>query len=453
VPVLRYYSSTAQPTTLSGSISAGATSVSVGATTGFPSTTPYTLALDYGSATEELVDVTAVAGTTLTVTRGVDGTSAQSHSLGAVVRHVASGRDFGDYQTHQAATTGVHGVAGTLVGTSDTQTLGNKTLSSPTIAGGAMSGTFSGNHTYTGTVTLSGSTTAASVSGEIAHSNLYRGTRANATDSQLESRVTADAQARWFVRADGRQNWGPGNALFDTSLYRSSAKTLRTDGTFSVTPGTSGDVAYHTQVQSDTGSRFYVLANGSHSWGDGTGLVDVNLYRNGPNELKTDDSFTIAGDLQAGNIYTGPWDSWTPTWGTSSGANIPSIGNGTYNCRFAKVGRTVHFIFDVTFGTTTNFNGGGTGDNFTFTLPVATTSTPSVPNTVGWVDMRQSNTARCAGRIITNSSTTMMFDIVSGRPDGVAFTNTGTADAVTPWTWAPSTGNFIRGTGSYEAAT
>lgn len=36
--------------------------------------------------------------------------------------------------THNAATTGEHGVTGTIVGTSDSQTLTNKTLTSPTIA-------------------------------------------------------------------------------------------------------------------------------------------------------------------------------------------------------------------------------------------------------------------------------------------------------------------------------
>lgn len=51
---------------------------------------PYTLVLDEGTATEELVSVTAAVGTTLTVVRGVDGTSAASHSAGSSVRHAVS---------------------------------------------------------------------------------------------------------------------------------------------------------------------------------------------------------------------------------------------------------------------------------------------------------------------------------------------------------------------------
>lgn len=131
----RYYSSTAIETNLTASINNSVTSISVASTTGFPGSLPYTLALDYGSASNELVEVTAVGGLTLTVTRGIDGTSATSHGAGAVVRHVSSARDFTDSRTHESSTTGVHGVTGTIVDTSSAQTLANKTL---TLATGSL---------------------------------------------------------------------------------------------------------------------------------------------------------------------------------------------------------------------------------------------------------------------------------------------------------------------------
>lgn len=95
---LLHYSSTAQPTTLSGSVSSTAGTISVGAVAGFPSDYPYKLLLDWGSfasgATQEVVLVTAGSSTSLTVTRGYDGTSASGHASGAVVVHGVSAGDF-----------------------------------------------------------------------------------------------------------------------------------------------------------------------------------------------------------------------------------------------------------------------------------------------------------------------------------------------------------------------
>ncbi len=92
----RFYSSIAVRTTLSSGINDSVTSITVAAVTGFPGSYPYTLILDEDTASQEVVEVTAGTGTTLTITRGVDGSVAVAHSAGAAVNHGVSARDFNE---------------------------------------------------------------------------------------------------------------------------------------------------------------------------------------------------------------------------------------------------------------------------------------------------------------------------------------------------------------------
>ena len=174
----RQYSSRSQQSTLTGAITASDTAMTVVSGTGLlggvtiPAGRTFTLVIDVDTALEEIVDATAVSTNTFTIVRGIDGSSAQAHSAGAVVRHMAIGRDFRDANLHTQASASyndgsgiaqsLHGIAsgeGDVVGTAKAQTLTNKTLTSPTITGsGAIAGVFTGN--LTGNVTgSSGSTT------------------------------------------------------------------------------------------------------------------------------------------------------------------------------------------------------------------------------------------------------------------------------------------------------
>jgi hypothetical protein len=135
----RKYSSRAQQTTLTSGITSGDTTMTVGSGANLMGgKTPavgetYTVVIDPDTALEEIVDVSNYAsGNTLTIARGIDGSTAVAHSAGAIVRHMVIGRDLSEANTHIEATTG-HGATGAVVGTTNTQTLTNKTLTSPVI--------------------------------------------------------------------------------------------------------------------------------------------------------------------------------------------------------------------------------------------------------------------------------------------------------------------------------
>ena len=151
----RRYSSRSQQTTLAAALNSSATEMVVGsASILLASTTPsagqtFTVALDPDTALEEIVDITypsAPGNNTLTIVRGLDGSTATSHGVGAVVRHMIIGRDLRESNLHIEATgsyndgTGTHTLHGLgssdgdVVGTSKTQTLSAKTLTTPTIA-------------------------------------------------------------------------------------------------------------------------------------------------------------------------------------------------------------------------------------------------------------------------------------------------------------------------------
>lgn len=66
--------------TLNGAIDNDDTSMVVTSATPFPTTTPFRLTLE-----DEIVEVTVVAGTTFTITRGVEGTTGAAHADGTPV--------------------------------------------------------------------------------------------------------------------------------------------------------------------------------------------------------------------------------------------------------------------------------------------------------------------------------------------------------------------------------
>jgi hypothetical protein len=87
----KVYQGNVPTTTLASSITAGSTTVQLNSGTGWPSTGPFVIAVDWGTSLEEKILVASRSGNILTVTsRAYDGTSAQSHTAGStcLIKHV-----------------------------------------------------------------------------------------------------------------------------------------------------------------------------------------------------------------------------------------------------------------------------------------------------------------------------------------------------------------------------
>lgn len=166
----RYQSGVA--TTLTSGIDSTAVTFTIADTTGWPSGSgnPFFVTIDPGNASEERVLCASRTTNTVTVVengRGADGTTAKSHGAGAVVWPSLSATDADEANAHASATgttatVNVHGLAqeSVVVGTTDSQTLINKTISAS-------------NNTITGLVSQTNGTvtTASTASGVVR--NIY----------------------------------------------------------------------------------------------------------------------------------------------------------------------------------------------------------------------------------------------------------------------------------------
>jgi hypothetical protein len=210
----RKYSTTSVATTLAAGIASGNTSITVptgagsllmgGVSLAVGNVDQFLVALDVDTNNEEIVAVTAISGDTLTIVRAQAGTSAIEHTAGASVKHVFTGDDATFYTTSIANSV-------TLTGT---QTLTNKTLTTPVITSISNSGTVtipSGTDTLVGratTDTLTNKTLTGSIFVAPEERTTVSATAATGTinfDAATQSVLyyTVDASANWTLNIRG----------------------------------------------------------------------------------------------------------------------------------------------------------------------------------------------------------------------------------------------------------
>ena len=152
----RKYSTISVETTLASSINSSQTSMVVATGTGttlmggvvLTAGDTFAVAIDPETSSEEIVYVTAVASDTLTITRQQAGTAGVAHNAGATVQHVFTGNDAQHFEdtvivaltpdnvatvTNKNLASGTNTFPSSLATLTGTQTLTNKTLTTPVV--------------------------------------------------------------------------------------------------------------------------------------------------------------------------------------------------------------------------------------------------------------------------------------------------------------------------------
>ena len=250
----RKYSSRSQQTTLSAALtSAGTTATVVSGTSLLGGATisageTFTVVIDPDTALEEIVDVTAVSTNTLTITRGIDGSSGVAHSAGAVVRHMAIGRDYREANQHIENTTTAHGLTlANVVKTTDSGTVTSTMIADGTIVNADINASAAIADTKLATISTAGKVSNSATTATSSNTNSAIVAR-DSSGNFSAGTITANLTGNVTGNVSGSAGSATGNAATATALQTArnfqltgdvEASAVSFDGTGNVSLTTS----------------------------------------------------------------------------------------------------------------------------------------------------------------------------------------------------------------------
>lgn len=283
----RAYPETAAVTTLSVAISgAGDTTFTISSASGWPTGSggKWVVTVDRGGNEERILCLSRSGNVVTTDTRGFNGTTAQAHAQGVNVECTLSAFDADEWNAHTNAAAAVHGVAGSVVGTSDSQTLTNKTLSgaSNSFSNIAQSASHASPDTDASTSAL--------------HHTIGSGANQSAAGNHTHTDITDSGWANWTpVWTAATTNPVIGNGSI-AGRYKQIGKTVICEFFLAVGSSTtfgSGNWAFSLPVTADTSHLLGSLS------GHTTGLMwvqDASVPQSYPGQVVTaGTTFHIAG--------------------------------------------------------------------------------------------------------------------------------------------------------------
>lgn len=335
----RLYSSISQETTLVSAMTANQTTMVVNSASALlagsiapTGTQTFTVVIDPDTSIEEIVDVvypSSSSSNTLTIVRGIATSGVGiTHSPGAKIRHMATGRDFTEANTHATNNSSAHGLTiSDVITTTNTKTITNKTIS-------AADNTLTGVATLTGTQTLTnktltsptingGTVSAAAVTGLSAPS--AGGDAANKTyvDSILGSATSAATSATAAANSAAAASTSATNAASSASAASGSAATATTQATNASNSATTAATSATNAANSATaaaGSATTATSQATAASGSATSA--------GTSATNAANSATAAANsaTSAGNSATSAANSLTSVTGLTGAGVVRDMG-------------------------------------------------------------------------------------------------------------------------------